>query len=116
MFATFAEAEQAAAALARLGIGREAVSIIRDEATAPASAETSGAPEEERGFFAALKSLFLPDQDRETYEAGIRRGGALLSARVPEAKASEAVRQLEDAGAIDLEAARSGRTAAPSGT
>jgi hypothetical protein len=30
---------------------------------------------------------------------------------VPEAKSSEAMRQLEDAGAIDLESARSGRTA-----
>jgi hypothetical protein len=111
MFATLAEAEQAAAALARLGIGREAVSIIRDEEAAPASGEAAGEPQEERGFFAALKALFLPDQDRETYEAGIRRGGALLTARVPEAKASEAMRQLEDAGAIDLESARSGRTA-----
>jgi hypothetical protein len=116
MFATLADAERAADALARLGLGREAVSIIRDEQGAAASGEAPGEPQEERGFFAALKSLFLPEQDRETYEAGIRRGGALLTARVPEARASEAIRQLQDAGAIDLEAARGGRAEAADAT
>lgn len=56
-----------------------------------------------RGFWDSVKSAFLPDEDRHTYEEGIRRGGALLTATVPEHQADEVVRILDEADAIDLE-------------
>ena len=49
-----------------------------------------------------LVGLFL-DEDRSTYEEGIRRGGHLLSAQVPDGMEDQAVEVLERSGAIDID-------------
>lgn len=49
--------------------------------------------------------MFLPDEDRSTYEEGIRRGHALLSVDVDESRADEVVQLLEkNTEALDVEA------------
>lgn len=60
---------------------------------------------QEPGMWASIKNAFLPDEDRHTYEEGVRRGGFLLTADVDEQQADEAVRALEhdDAKGIDID-------------
>jgi hypothetical protein len=96
-----AEAERAARRLADIGVARDAVSILRDEGAV--RQEVPAAPQEERGILASLASLFLPAEDRHSYEEGIRRGGVLLAARVSETQVEETIAALESAGAVDLD-------------
>jgi uncharacterized protein (TIGR02271 family) len=72
---------------------------IRGTDTAPSS--TTGS--EDKGFWASLADLFMPDDDRDTYAEGIRRGGYLLSVRVPEGMEDEAEDVLEAADPVDLD-------------
>ncbi|MDB5715068.1 MAG: hypothetical protein JWO15_2465 [Sphingomonadales bacterium] len=57
----------------------------------------------EPGIWASIKNAFLPDQDRRTYEEGVRRGGVLLTADVADDHIDAAVRVLEDADTIDID-------------
>lgn len=52
---------------------------------------------QEPGMWASIKNAFLPDEDRHTYEEGVRRGGFLLTADVDEHQADEVVRALDEA-------------------
>lgn len=52
---------------------------------------------QEPGMWASIKNAFLPDEDRHTYEEGVRRGGFLLTADVDAHQADEAVRALDEA-------------------
>lgn len=58
---------------------------------------------ESQGFWGSIKGAFLPDEDRHTYEEGVRRGGVLLTAQVDEDTADKAVRILEDASTVDID-------------
>jgi len=58
---------------------------------------------EDRGIWASIKEMFLPDEDRYTYEEGVRRGGVVVSAQVDEDEADEAIRILEEASSVDLD-------------
>ena len=101
LFDSMADAERAADQLAAVGINRNAVTIVRQDESAGATG-TAEQPKE-GGFFASLAQLFMPDEDRYTYSEGIRRGSMLLTASVDDALADEAIRVLDDAGAVDLD-------------
>ncbi|MCC2976617.1 YsnF/AvaK domain-containing protein [Sphingomonas sp. PL-96] len=58
---------------------------------------------EDRGFWDSVKNAFAPDEDRHTYEEGVRRGGTLLTADVDDDCIDEAVRVLEEANTVDIE-------------
>ena len=55
------------------------------------------------GIWGSIKNAFLPDEDRHTYEEGLRRGGYLLTADVDEDCVDDAVRALEDSNSIDID-------------
>lgn len=55
------------------------------------------------GMWGSIKNAFLPDEDRHTYEEGVRRGGYLLTADVDENEVDEAVRALEEANTVDID-------------
>ncbi len=55
------------------------------------------------GIWGSIKNAFLPDEDRHTYEEGVRRGGFLLTADVGEEHVDEAVRVLEEADTVDID-------------
>jgi uncharacterized protein (TIGR02271 family) len=57
----------------------------------------------DRGIWDSIKHAFLPDEDRHTYEEGVRRGGVLLTADVDESNVDEAVAVLEQANSIDID-------------
>lgn len=63
----------------------------------------TGSPETE-GFWAALKSLFVPEEDRYAYSEGLRRGGYLLAAELEEGQVTHAMDVFEEHGAVDLDA------------
>ena len=55
------------------------------------------------GMWASIKNAFLPDEDRHTYEEGVRRGGYLLTADVDDDCVDDAVRILEEANSVDID-------------
>ena len=95
MYDTRDAAENARQQLVGLGIPSGQVAIHGGETGA--TAETT---EEEPGFWAGL---FLPDDDRQLYAEGARRGGYLLTARVRDDLEEAALDVLEGSGAADLD-------------
>lgn len=53
-----------------------------------------------------LSRLLDPDPDRESWLEGLRRGGTVLSAELPDDLAEHALDVFEDHGAVDLQARR----------
>jgi uncharacterized protein (TIGR02271 family) len=94
LYDTRADADAAAERLAtEAGLARSDIAV-----TAHGEGST-----EEVGFLASLKSLFVPDQDRDTYAEAVRRGGFLLTARAEQGSAERAMDILEEHGAVDLD-------------
>ena len=78
LFDTRAEADAVVAHLKQHdGIDASRISVHGSDTGTAATATT-----EDRGFWASLKDLFIPDEDRYAYSEGIRRGGYVVSAEV----------------------------------
>ncbi len=98
MFDSRAEAERATEDLVReIKLARTAVRLDAGTGTGTAT------PQEQKGFLASLRDLFVPDEDRQTYAEGLRRGGAMVSAQVEETQIDRAMDVLERSGAVDLD-------------
>jgi len=95
MFDSRSEAESAREQL-RTATGADARIIDKSSAG-------SEGPGESRGFWADLKDAFMPDEDRTSYEEGVRRGGFLLCATVDESKADKACGILQSSGSVDFD-------------
>jgi uncharacterized protein (TIGR02271 family) len=102
MFDTRSEAEQARSRLSSSGIEADRVRIIDQESSGASGSSGGGSPGQE-GFFASLKDLFMPDEDRHAYGEGIRRGGYMLVAEVDESDADRACQLLDEGGSVDFE-------------
>ena len=99
MFDSHAEAERAAEALISIiGLNRSAVRVETGASMAAGAGAT-----EDKGFFASLKDLFMPDEDRSTYAEGLRRGAVLVTAQVDDSQTDRAMDLLEQHGAVDLD-------------
>jgi len=104
MFRSRTEAESAAQELARVvGVERSQVRIT-PEGSATDTGYDASEPYRETGFFASLKNLFVPEEDRYAFAEGLRRGRFLVSAQLDETKLSRATDVLEQAGALDIDA------------
>ena len=101
MYDTRGAAETAHDQLIELGVAVDAVAIRGVEGGETAAPSTTAA--EDRGFWASLSDLFMPDEDRHTYAEGLKRGGYLLSARVPDGLQDAAADILEAFDPIDLD-------------
>lgn len=55
------------------------------------------------GFLGMLKSIFVPDTDGHAYAEGLRRGGALLSARIEAGQVARVSEILERHHPVDIE-------------
>ena len=98
MYDTRGAAKSARDGLVALGIPADAIAIRgteddRDTTTA----------DEDQGFWASLANLFVPDEDRHIYAEGVRRGGYLLTAQVPESTAEQAREVLERSDPVDID-------------
>lgn len=65
--------------------------------------EGSATTPEGSGFWAGLADWFFPDEDRDVYAEGLRRGGFLVSASVNESTYDTAHDILDDEGSIDID-------------
>lgn len=65
--------------------------------------ETGHSTQGQPGLWGSIKNAFLPDEDRHTYEEGVRRGGVLLTVDVDEDHVDDAVRVLEEAETVDID-------------
>ncbi len=59
---------------------------------------------EEKGFFESIGDFFMGDEDKQVYNEGLKRGGYLLTARVPESHYEQALDVLDTDDAVDLDA------------
>ncbi len=101
LFDTRAEAE---AAKERLRAARvEADHVHIHDKSSTGYNENSYSTHDDRGIWESIRNAFVPDEDRHTYEEGVRRGGALLTADVDDDCIDEAVRVLEEANSIDID-------------
>ena len=104
MFNTRGDAEKAGQMLtSQLRLDGSALRLSPGAGVSDAGYDASN-PYAEKGFFASIKDLFLPDEDRYAYAEGMRRGAVLLNATVDESQVSQASATLEQAGALDLDA------------
>ena len=101
MYDTRSAAEAARDRLVALGIPSDGITIRGTGAGTTAT--TAPTAEEDKGFLASLADLFAPEEDRYTYAEGLRRGGYLLSARVPDGMEDRASDVLEQSGAVDVD-------------
>lgn len=103
MFDTRADAEAGRERLRAANIDAGNVNI-HDQTSAGYSADNySTTDANNTGVWGSVKNAFIPDEDRHTYEEGIRRGSVVLSADVDEDEVDEAVRALEDTNAVDMD-------------
>lgn len=101
LFDTKADADAGAERLRQAGVDASHVNV-HDQTT---HRTTDGpATGKDQGLWASIKNAFIPDEDRHTYEEGIRRGGFLLTADVDDEATPAAVKALEEANSIDLDA------------
>ena len=98
MYDTRGAAQTAQDQLIELGVAVDDVAIRSIE-----GGESAASSGEDRGFWASLSDLFMPDEDRHTYAEGVKRGGYLLSARVPDGLQDAAADILEACDPIDLD-------------
>ncbi len=107
MFKTRGEAERAEQMLmSDLGLDRSTIQTNPGAGVMDAGYDKSR-PYEEKGFFASLKDLMLPEEDRYAYAEGMRRGAVLLNVKVDESHIDRVSDVLEHAGAVDLDAQES---------
>ena len=99
LYDTRGAAETARDGLVALGVPSDHIAVRGTEEGATSA--TTG--EEDRGFWASLSDLFMPDEDRSTYTEGVRRGGYLLTTHVPDNLEDQALEVLERSDPVDVD-------------
>ena len=101
LFDKRADAEAAKNRLEAANVDAGHISI--HDKTSPGFHANGRSTTQDAGIWASVKNAFLPDEDRHTYEEGVRRGGFLLTADVGEEHVDKAVRVLEEADTVDID-------------
>jgi uncharacterized protein (TIGR02271 family) len=92
-------AQNARDSLLDIGIEPERISIV-DQSSSELATESDT---HRGGFWAHVKQMFMPDDDRATLDESIRRGNCVLTASMEDDRVDEAIMCLERAGAVDLD-------------
>jgi len=97
------DAEEAVSRLRALGLPDNDIRLVpgyeRDTETATdALYDRPG-----EGFWDSLRDFFLPDEDRDTYAEGLRRGGFLVTVTATDEWHDRALDILDDEGTIDID-------------
>ena len=93
-------AEAAKGRLTALGLDDGSVDIHDQGSTAAASGTADQA---QPGVLDGLKHLFGHHEDAHTYAEGVTRGHVLLTARIDDSRTDEAIRLLDESGALDVD-------------
>jgi uncharacterized protein (TIGR02271 family) len=102
MYDTRGAAESARDDLVALGISSVDITIRGTESGSSAGS-TSSAARESEGLWGSLADALFPEEDSYTYAEGVRRGGYLLSVRVPDGLEDQATEVLERYEPIDMD-------------
>ena len=99
-FESQGEADHAKADLLAAGFGESDIQIL-----VGAAAERKAAPHRDVGLFRALLDVFvfMPDDDKATYQEGLSRGGVALAVHTGEAGYERAIDILDRDGAVNLD-------------
>ena len=101
MYDTKGAAESARDDLIALGISSANVTIRGTESGS--STGSASSTTEDKGFLESIADFFFPDEDRSTYAEGVRRGGCLLTAQVPDSLEDQATAVLECYDPVDVD-------------
>ena len=97
------DAEDAIERLVDAGISRDGIRFMPGDERDPPDDPGATRRSEPRGFWNALDGWFLPDEDRNTYAEGLRRGGYLISVNATDEQYERVIDILEDEGTIDMD-------------
>jgi uncharacterized protein (TIGR02271 family) len=96
-----ADARNARERLVRAGIDDDDVRIVSQQLSGSPVSSDAGASD--KGMWESIKDFFVGHEDRPAYSEGLRRGGYLLTARVDDEHSDQAIGELEQTNAIDLD-------------
>ncbi|WP_406854540.1 hypothetical protein ABEG18_18585 [Alsobacter sp. KACC 23698] len=103
LFDSRAEAERAVDALIEEGFDRNDVRLTPESERDHEGSDVVEAPRADTGFWASLRDMFFPEEDRHVYAEGLRRGGYLVSVHTSPEHYEKAIDILDDEGTIDLD-------------
>jgi uncharacterized protein (TIGR02271 family) len=104
VFDSRTDATRAVDELVKAGIPRTSIRLMPDTETSSTVARRGSydPSRDEKGFWASLGELFLPDEDRYTYAEAMHRGSVMVSVTVDAAHAGPAADILEEYGTVDI--------------
>jgi uncharacterized protein (TIGR02271 family) len=98
------DAEAARARLTATNIDADNVRIVdQNEAGGFGGGSSDSSGSSGHGFWASIKDVFVPDEDRHSYDEGLRRGGVMLYASVDDDDVDRAIAVLDETGSVDME-------------
>ena len=98
------DARQARERLMTVGLDDDDVRIVSQSLTnSSVGSDGREGDGDSKGMWESIKEFFVGDDDRSAYSEGVRRGGYLLTARVEDSMSDEAIIELEQTNAIDLD-------------
>lgn len=103
LFDNRADAEAARGRLTSANIDLGDARII--DQSSPGYSADRYSSDQDRGFWSSLKHMFLPEEDRHTFEEGVRRGSYLLVVDVtdPAADADRVVHIIDECNPVDID-------------
>ena len=104
-FDSRADATNAVEKLAEAGITRTSIRLLPEQEglTGSAVASPYDYERDEKGFWATLGDMLIPEEDRATYSEGMHRGGTTVIVTVDEAHVDRAADILEEHGSVNLD-------------
>jgi len=99
------EANRAVEELVNAGVSRSSVRVSpeRDVPSTSATQSSYDINKDDKGFWASLADLFMPDEDRYSHAEAMHRGSIMVSASVPESQADVAETILDRHGTVNLD-------------
>ncbi|WP_018261849.1 YsnF/AvaK domain-containing protein [Methylobacterium sp. WSM2598] len=98
------EAEAAVERVVALGVPRARIRLSPETQSSTTATGTSyDHRRDEGGFWASLKDIFMPDEDRYAYAEGMSRGGTMVIVTAEPGDASRIADVLEGAGAVHMD-------------
>ena len=103
-FDSRSDATQAIEKLVQAGIARTAIRLLPEQEGPSTTTRSSyDYNSDDKGFWASLGDLFIPEEDRVTYAEGMHRGGTTVSVTVDASHMERAADILEENGSVDLD-------------
>jgi len=104
LFDSRSDATTAVDELIKAGIPRTSIRVTPESDTASTTTTPSyDTSRDEKGFWASLRDMFIPEDDRYTYAEAMHRGSIMVSATVDQTQATRAEDILEQFGTVDIE-------------